>query len=146
MNIKELVSEIIGVYEEMGILKTENESFKRDNNSLKSALDAKGKLEPVGEANESLKLRFFNNYIAFDTDWVIRNIFHQYSFPYVYETHDDEQLVIPFAKWLSKFEADDIDDDVLKFMNVQEVTYLFENNLKDFYNEKVAQFKKDNQE
>lgn len=145
MNIKELISEIIGVYEEMGLLKTENEKLKRDNDSLKSALDAEGKLEPEGDVNESMKLRFFNDYIGPDTDWIIRTVFHQYSLPYVYETHDDEQLVISFAKWLSKIEADDIDDDVLKFMNVQEVTDLFRKNLEAFYNEKVAQFKKDNQ-
>lgn len=145
MNTKELVSEIIGMYEEMLSLKTENERLKRDNASLKSVLDDEGKLEPVGEADESIKLMFFNNYIDNDSDWVIRNVFNQYSFPYVYETHDDEQLVIPFAKWLSKIEADCIDDDVLKFMNVQEVTDLFRRNLEAFYKERVAQFKKDNQ-
>lgn len=145
MNAKELVSEIIGMYEEMLALKAENEKLKKDNDSLKSALDAEGKLEPVGDANESLKRRFFNNYIDDDTKWVIRNVFNQYSFPYVYETHDDEKLIIPFAKWLSKIEADDIDDDVLKFMNVQEVTDLFRRNLEAFYKERVAQFKKDNQ-
>ena len=108
-------------------------------------MDAEGNLGAVGDANESLKLRFFNNYISSDTDWIIRNIFNQYSLPYVYETHDDEPLVISFAKWLSKIEADDINDDVLKFMNVREVIDLFRKNLEDFYDEKVAQFKKDNQ-
>lgn len=146
MNIKELVSEIVRIYEEMATLKTENESLKRDNNSLKSAVAFEGKLETAGgDANEALKLKFFNNYLSADSNRVKTWVFSSYSLPSVRETNDNgDDYTISFARWLSNIDSDDIRNDVLRFMSVQEVICLFRKNLEDVYNEKVAQFKKDN--
>ena len=143
MTTKEVVSEIVGMCEEIVSLKAENEKLRNDIDSLKSVMDKPCETVDTLESNKYLVLKFFNG-LTKNISLVKNKVFIEYSLPAVYTNKnddDDSKYIIPFERWLDFINTINIEDDILIFMSVDEVIELFRNQLKEIYDEKVAKFK-----